>query len=290
VWISTLTLGCAGEQRQESREPISVADVGLQTPESALHDTKADVYLVSNINGSPLAKDGNGFVARVAPDGVVGDLKWIDGESEDVTLHAPKGMALRGDTLFIADIDAVRLFHRVTGEPIDSWSVPGATFLNDIAVDRTGLIYVTDSGLRAGLEPSGTDAVHRFDITGTRVRLVAGEALGRPNGITVDDDGRILVVAFGSGRVIVVDAESGQISGLPAPDRGTLDGIVIAPDGSYLISSWDGSAVYRMGPGGQYTVEVSDVDQPADIGFDRMRRRLLIPLFRANRLEIRRVD
>ena len=82
-----------------------VADVGLSTPESVLHDAGADVYLVSNINGSPLEKDGNGFISRLAPDGSVLALKWIDGEAQGITLNAPKGMAIQDGVLFVAAID-----------------------------------------------------------------------------------------------------------------------------------------------------------------------------------------
>jgi hypothetical protein len=34
-----------------------------------------------------------------------------------VVLNAPKGLALSADTLFVADIDHVRLFDRVSGAP-----------------------------------------------------------------------------------------------------------------------------------------------------------------------------
>ena len=71
------------------QEPIPVGD--MSTPESALHDPEADVYLVSNINGGPCDRDDNGFISRVSPDGQVLDLKWIDGADPGVTLHAPKG-------------------------------------------------------------------------------------------------------------------------------------------------------------------------------------------------------
>src|SRR5437764_1461290 len=42
---------------------------GFLTPESVLHDPVQDIYFVSNINGSPTAKDNNGFISRVRPDG-----------------------------------------------------------------------------------------------------------------------------------------------------------------------------------------------------------------------------
>ncbi|HEB52872.1 MAG TPA: hypothetical protein ENI87_06430, partial [bacterium] len=90
--------------------------VTLATPESVLYDPASDVWLVSNIAGEPLAKDGNGFIARVSPDD--GSARaWIEGGRNGVTLHAPKGMALLGDDLWVADIDVVRRFDRRSGAP-----------------------------------------------------------------------------------------------------------------------------------------------------------------------------
>ena len=63
-----------------------------------------------------------------------------------MTLNAPKGMALRGDTLFVADIDILRMFNRRTGAPLGGVDVAerGATFLNDVAVGPDGSLYITD--------------------------------------------------------------------------------------------------------------------------------------------------
>src|SRR5690242_8332725 len=94
--------------------PITVTDSAVKTPESVLYDPMADVYLVSNINGSPVEKDNNGYISRVSPDGKVLTAKWIAGGVNGVKLDAPKGTALRGDTLFVSDIDVVRLFNRNT--------------------------------------------------------------------------------------------------------------------------------------------------------------------------------
>ena len=122
------------------QEPIPVGD--MSTPESALHDPEADVYLVSNINGGPGDRDDNGFISRVSPDGQVLDLKWIDGADPGVTLHAPKGSAVYGDRFYVADIDVVRRFDRTSGAPLGAWAVPNAGFLNDVAVGADGTVYV----------------------------------------------------------------------------------------------------------------------------------------------------
>ena len=268
---------------------MTVAGVGFRSPESILYDPIGDAYLVSNVNGAPLDKDGNGFISRIAPDGTVRELKWIDGSARGTTLHAPKGLAMRGDTLFVADIDAVRLFSRVDGSSIDTWAVADATYLDDITVDATGTVYVTDTGLRAGpegLRPTGRDAVYRFEADGLPVALVRGAALGRPTGI-VTHEGRLFIVTRGSGRVIYVDPGSGQISGFPAPPAGRLEGIAVTRDGRYLISSFEARAVFGLSGGVRYDTVVAGVDTPADIGYDATRDRLLIPMMGADAVDIR---
>ena len=284
------TVGCGGEQNEQtSQETITITEVGFSTPESILHDRVADVYLVANINGSPFAEDDNGFISRVAPDGSVLALKWIDGANAQTTLNAPKGMGIRGDTLFVADITALRLFNRNTGEQIGSWGVPGSTFLNDVTVDATGTVYVSDSGLRAGpegFEPAGTDAVYRFAADGAPQQVISGDTLGRPNGLVPADDGLVLVT-FGSGAMMLVNTGTGSAVTLAKPPAGQLDGVVRTADGSLLISSWESQAVYRLDDAGVFSIVVEGVESPADIGYDASRNRVLIPLF--SRDEVRLV-
>lgn len=276
--------------RLGDRAPATIADVGLAQPESALFDSTDDVYIITNINGDPLAKDGNGFISRLAPNGTVLSLKWIDGTAPNVTLNAPKGTAIVGDTLYVADIDVIRLFNRTSGAPIDSIPVPGATFLNDVAAGADGTVYFTDMGLKAGKSgfiDSGTDAVYRLD--GHKpVAIVTGPNLGRPNGVTAGPDG-LTVVTYGSGSIYEINPSTGERTNLPIPDQGQLDGVVRLRDGTLLISSWQAQAVYRLSPEGRFTVAVDSVPSPADIGYDTHRGFLLIPLLSKSELVIRAV-
>jgi hypothetical protein len=265
--------------------PITVAGVGFATPESVLHDPTADVYLVSNINGSPLAEDGNGFISRVSPDGRVLDLKWIDGAAPGVTLNAPKGMALRGSALYVTDINVVRRFDRTTGEPLGDIHISNATFLNDLAPAANGDLYLTDSGLQAGEDgfaPSGTDAVYRVGRDGTVELIAHGAELGGPNGVH-ELDGQVWVVSFGSGELYrLVNGSRANVLKL---EGGMLDGVE-SVDGELLISSWEAKAVFRGPPSGPFTPVVTDVEAPADIGWDARRNRLLIPLFLGDAVRI----
>ncbi|MEX1182932.1 MAG: hypothetical protein WEF86_06830 [Gemmatimonadota bacterium] len=276
----------AGNTAVTDSSAITVADVGFATPESVLYDDAADLYLVSNINGEPLGRDDNGFISQVDPNGAVVQLKWIDGAADGITLHAPKGMGLRGDTLFIADIDSVRLFHRGTGEVLGARGVPNASFLNDIAVGDDG-VYVTDTGVDASFAPTGSAAIYHFGADGPTA-VATGDALQGPNGIATNRSD-VLVVPFGGNTVMIVrpGAAPETVATLPT---GQLDGIVYLDDGSLLVSSWEGSAVYLVGTDGVITTIVENIDSPADIGWDSRRRRVLIPSFTGNRIEIRGVD
>jgi len=265
---------------------IRLAGVGFDTPESVLHDAEADVYLVSNIGGSPLDKDDDGFISRVSPEGEVIALKWIDGGGEDVVLHAPKGMAIAGDTLYVTDIDVVRMFDRTTGAAKGEVAVEGATFLNDVAPAPGGGVYVTDSGLKAGasgFEPSGSAAVYRLGADGTLNPLLKGADLPAPNGVAADGD-RVLVVTFGARELFTVEGDGRRVlAELPA---GSLDGLEKLPDGRWAVSSWEAQAVYAGPLGGPFEKLLADVPAPADIGVDAKRGRLLVPKFTENEVLI----
>ena len=266
---------------------VWVEDVGFATPESVLHDPEADVYLVSNINGSPTDADGNGFISRVSPDGEVLDLKWIDGEADGVELSAPKGMAIQEGVLYVTDIDCVRMFERESGAAAGEVCIPDATFLNDVAADNQGTVFVTDSGLRmgeAGLEPSGTDAVYRLSGDGRMAAIARGDWLGRPNGVAVGSRG-IFVGTFGSGEVHQLAVDGSHEPVMPASDR-QVDGVEFTDGGGFLFSSWGDGAVYEVTAGGNVTRVLEDLDAPADIGLDRARNRVLVPLFNENRVLI----
>jgi sugar lactone lactonase YvrE len=285
--------GCKKQEQQPPPPPPQPAmmvvpdSAGMSHPESILYDSAADMYLVDNINGDPLAKDGNGFISQVNPDGDVVTLKWIAGGTNGVTLNAPKGSALKGDTLFVADIDAVRMFNRETGAPLGSITIPGATFLNDVCIGPDGTLYITDMGFKQSgtqMGPSGTDALWKIGARHRPIRIARGQDLGGPNGIVADSTG-VTMVTYGSGQVFHFDA-GGNRTELPKPPQGALDGLVALPDGSLLVTSWQGQAVYKLA-GGQYTTVADSIQSPADIGWDPTRSRVLIPDMMANRLIFR---
>jgi sugar lactone lactonase YvrE len=270
--------------------PVVLKDVGFKTPESVLYDPEQDVYFVSNINGKPVEADGNGFISKVSPEGKVLELKWIDGTKKGSTLDAPKGLAVFGDTLYVADLNVIRLFDRKTGASKGKIAAVGSTFLNDVAAAPDGTIYVSDSGLKAGkegLDPTGTDAVYKIGKSRRADKLIASKELSGPNGLLADDKG-VWAVTFGTDALyrVGLDGKKEPNQKLPV---GSLDGIVKLPDGSLLVSSWASSSVLRGTVGGPFETVIKDVKSPADIGYDTKRNVVLIPLFTLDSVQLQKL-
>ena len=259
--------------------PMTVAAGALRSPETALWDSVADVYLVSNINGKLTAADGNGFISRISPHDSVLDLQWISGAS-GATLHGPKGMVFRdASTLAVADVGAVRFFDRTTGAAKGSVPIPEAYMLNDLAVGADGALYVSDVGDAAGKHPG---AIYRIDGGSVSV-VVEGDHLERPDGILPDGDG-LLVASFAphARDVYRLTPDGRRIPVVRLPE-GQLDGLLRLPDGSLLVTSWGGNAVYRV-QGDDVQRLAGGMVTPAQIGYDARRRRVLVPVLKQNLL------
>ena len=96
VTVTLALVACRGNERAEKavppprdpNTPLAVVSTGLATPESVLWDAARKVWYVSNINGSPTAKDDNGYLVRLGPYGQSMDsLPFVSGADGDITLQ-----------------------------------------------------------------------------------------------------------------------------------------------------------------------------------------------------------
>lgn len=260
---------------------------GFDVPTSALHDPIADAYLLSN-RGAGTPEGGAGYISRVRPDGSM-QRYWIASGRQGVSLHAPAGMALRGDELWVADLGLLRSFHRVRGTAGGVIPIPGATGLCDVAVAPDGTICCTDSGLDAAGRPTGTDAIWLVGADGAVRPLLRSPDLGWPTGIVATERG-IYVVNRRDGAFFQVDWR-GIRTDLGRVPNGGLDGLVRVESGGQQAPVWyatstAGNCIYRFDVRGAVQALPATVAAPADLGFDAMRRRLLVPLPTAHRLEV----
>ena len=296
----TVMFGCARDEREATGDSAAGAAApaefaraasieGFKTPEAVRFDPADDVYFVSNINGSPSDKDNNGFITRVrAEGGEIDSLMFIAGGRGGVTLHAPKGLAITGDTLWVTDIDAVRAFDKRAGRPLASYPVRGAVFLNDIAVGPDGALYITDTGVRmdaSGMSHPGPDRIFKLTRAGEASTAFQFDSLPGPNGIAWDDANQRFIVVHFAGTEIVAWKPGDSTTTTIATGKGQFDGVERLADGRVLVSSWADSSIYVL-DGSALVRAVAGVAGPADIGVDTKRNRVAVPLFEGNRVEL----
>ncbi len=242
----------------------------FKVPESVNYDAARDVLIVSNINGKPAAKDGNGFLSLLSPDGKVLKLHWVDG------LNAPKGAALAGNHLYVADIDQVVVVDVSKGSILKRIPLPGAGFLNDVAADAHGTVYVSDTS-------SKNSVIYRLKDGKPEVWLRA-PTVRNPNGLAVDGN-TLYIGNTGAKSLLRVDLKTGEVRVVAQVGFG-IDGLKPLGDGSFLLSDWVGN-VYQLGQKGKLVHLLKPAHKnanAADLEFLKDRKLVLVPTFFDNRV------
>jgi sugar lactone lactonase YvrE len=237
----------------------------LKIPESVCYDERSKVLFVSNIDGKPDEKDGKGFISKLAMDGTIKSLEWVKG------LHAPKGMAIYKNKLYVADVTRVVAIESSTGKITHTIDVPGAQFLNDLTVDGGGKIYVSDS-----------QTGNIFVINNLKPSIFyAGKEFKRVNGLLALKDG-LYVADAGTGVNYIVLWTQKLVK--YAQTAVGADGVVKTGHDEFLVSAWDGE-IYFVDAAKKATKLLSTKDKKlnaADIDYDHEHDILFIPTFYGN--------
>ena len=271
------TAGSAGTGSTAAK-PWFVRD-GFVAPEAVRYDPDQDVYFVGNWGtGSASATDNNGYISRMKPDGQIENMRFIAGGTNRVVLHAPRGMYIVGDTLWVADADAVRGFHRKTGEKLANVDFSGLDrgFLNDVAADASGTIYVTDTGRNK-----------LYKVTGGPTLVVSDSVLGSPNGITWDaGNNRFIIVPFGGHKGIRAwTAGATTLTDIGMSTGARYDGVEVLSGGRILVASQADTSLHVFS-GSTGRAVLHTLGPPADIAVDTKRNRVAVPVVAMNHVEI----
>jgi sugar lactone lactonase YvrE len=260
--------------------------------EALTYDPATDVYFVSDVNGNPGVKDGNGSIVRISGDGKLQDRHFIQGGRKGVTLNAPMGSRVHGDTLWVLDVDVLRGFDTHSGAPLGSIDLApaGALFLNDFDYGPDGSMYVTDMRLRAGangeLAPTGQGRIYQIGAD-HRVRIALESAvLSAPDGLGWDAHGKRVIIAPFSQNPVQQWRPGTTRPDSVAAGKGRFDGVEVEPDGSILITSWNDSTVWTL-QGNRLLRKLGPLSMtPADVSMDTRRGRVGVVSMEAGRFEL----
>ncbi|MCD4747081.1 MAG: SMP-30/gluconolactonase/LRE family protein [Bacteroidales bacterium] len=240
------------------------------TSESVLYDPKREVLYVTNFDqfnmGNPRAQQ---FISKVSLDGEIEDLKWVD------SLNNPLGITIHNDRLFVTERKAIAEIDLDKGEVIKRYPIPGSVFLNDIAIDDSGKIYITDSR---------KNVIWRYS-DGAAEEWLTGDEVIDPNVLYVQGD----ILFFGNSgdqSLKSVNLLDKSIKTIAKFETGFIDGFRIDNNGNYLVSLWRGK-LFRVTPQGEVT-KILDTTTPgyysADFEYIKEKKMLIIPTFFGNTL------
>jgi DNA-binding beta-propeller fold protein YncE len=249
---------------------------GMNGPSSFIVDPSTGVYYVSNVSGPLRIKDNNAFIAKIDPTGKLADRDFIRAGINGVHLNAPKGLLISGNNLYVTDIDVVRRFDKASGKPLGSidLSLLGARFLNGLAVDPEGHLFVSNT---TGNTIYRINPANNFQIT----ILAKGPKLGNPNGLVYEVPHRRLLVATGSGRLIAVNIQ-GNILPIHKKRFKGLDGIDLDREGNIIVSSSKEGTIYRIRKYSTVEVLRKNMVTPTGISYDFRNHQVLVPSFKGN--------
>ncbi len=221
-------VGCSAPAMESSssdrRAPVWKLE-GLAQPESVALAADGRTLYVANVGGEGDVKDGDGHISRISTSGRMLEARWVTG------LNAPKGAVVSGDLLYVSDIDELVAISVAKAQVVARHPIPGAKFLNDVAVAPDGSILVSDS-----------DTGRIFALKDGAVSVWSDDPeLKSVNGL-LPEPGRLLVTTM-QGKFLALDYRT-RAARVLATGLGDADGVARADADGYLISEWPGRLFY----------------------------------------------
>lgn len=238
-------------------------DTTLKVPESVLYDAANQVLYVANIDGTdPWAKDGKGSIGKIGMDGKIISVDWVSG------LNGPKGMGLYKGKLYVADMGNLVEIDVQSGRITREIAVENAQGLNDVTIDKNGVIYVSDS-----------KAKQVFRVENGKAELFLDKLKG-PNGVLMRGDELYVLDAGGAYKV----GKDKSLTMLADGMDGGTDGIENVSGNDFIVSCWAGVIWYINADGTKEKLYDGREQKrnTADIGFDPKTKMVYVPTFWKN--------
>ena len=268
---------------------------GFASPESiAAH---GDKLYISNIGAQvkPTEKDADGYILVTDAEG---NTEGSEKFEVDAYLHAPKGMMVWNDALYVTDINYIYGFdindHSLifAVEPgLQHPDEPQPQFLNDIVAedDVSFFVSATDTHAIYRITNDFVPAIFKLDITGE---------LKGPNGLHYDAENKMLYVAsWGSndqnnGELGVIDMNTKPHKYTRLGEHsGHLDGLVKSGD-KLIFSDWvnfeKSGQLYSYDLISKKTSQLTTtaIGGPADFILSADGKKILVPAMLDNKIEI----
>lgn len=253
-------------------------------PDQATWHAPSNSWFVSNLGGGiSLESDSYGWITRTDAQGNITDPFWI-GKEEG--MHAPSGMIATEKYLYACDREGVHQIDIAKREITAFYPLPDGEFVNDVAIDQDGDLYVSDFF---------ANRIYKIaPATGQVEVWLDTERLLTPDGLYMEDD-QLIVACWGPlstpgtfetsrpGDLLSIDLETKEIKTLVS-EVGNLEGITKAGK-HYYITDWASGKLLKVNPKKQSVTEViTGLSHPTDPGYSEELGVLAFPQHSTNQV------
>lgn len=246
-------------------EKIWSSEKDLNTPESALFNAEYNTIFIANIGKKTETKDKDGYIAQMNLKGEITKLKWVKG------LNDPKGMAIWDGKLYVSDINELVVIDISEAKIVKKYQAPRSKFLNDVTVNKNGVIYVSDM-LDKRIYKLENDKFESW---------IFDNKLENVNGLWAEND----KLYAGNNYVWEINFDNKEMKQLFG-NTGGIDGLETIGNDNFVFSNWEGK-IYISDKG--KVVKLLDTSSQkmntADIDYIPEQKIVLVPTFFGNNIE-----
>ncbi|MCS6982159.1 MAG: hypothetical protein N2110_02360 [Flavobacteriales bacterium] len=276
-------LYCGGIPVAFSQRCSVIAEIpGFRHPESVAFDGRH--FFVSNVGSTlaPLEKDGDGYISRLTRTGALQDSSYFP----SVRLHAPKGMVVLNELLYVADVGRIvvldiRSRRLVREKDLSAY----CSFVNDLAARDEERLFFTCSD---------KNTVMQWDIAADSVITLNPDPIPGANGLSWDFlNGDLYVAGMGAsgkpGFFYKLDVKGRNLQNISSLE-GFWDGLHLVR-GQLLGTDWKTGRLYSVNlkTGLETILDCGKVfSGPADFLYQQ--GKIYLPAMKEGKLYVLRVD
>lgn len=253
-------------------------------PDQVIWHAPSKTWFVSNLGGGiSLEKDNNGWITRTDAKGTIIETFWIGIEEG---MHAPSGMTITDDFLYVVDRDGVYEIDIKNKKVATFFPIPTGKFLNDIVRSSNGDLYVSDFF---------GDRIYKISYITKKVEVwLETKRLEAPDGLYMNND-ELIVASWGIlsepgtfdtsklGDLLSVDLKTKEITTL-VKEVGNLEGVTKIGK-CYFITDWAAGKLLKVNAKkGEVVDFISSLKNPTDPDFSSELNVLAFPQHGTNQV------
>jgi sugar lactone lactonase YvrE len=254
-------------------------EVEIPLAETAQYDEKNDILYVTGMGETPFT----GTTWKLNLQGEIITKDWVTG------LNQVRGSKLSGSNLFIAELQGLAKIDLKSGNLIKRYDVPDAGMFNNIAMDTSGNLYITDTP---------KNGIYMYDKKkDTFEKWLESPKLEWPNGIFFDK-GQLIAAPWGTvtdpatwgtevpGRLQTISLKTKEINFLGGNETPLCngDGLVGDGKGNYFVGDWMTGKIYLANKKAEATLIETLSQGMGDFTYVPKKSILIVPVGKLNKV------